>query len=167
MRIVTERFVLRPLQVSDVGERYLSWMRDADALKFITAAARIEKLADLAEYVRQRVGREDVLFLGIFEHDSHLHIGNIKYEPLDSAKGEATMGILIGDANYRGKGVTGEVIKASGEWLKANRGVRRILLGVSSDNAAAMRAYEKVGFVPLNPPSDYAPGAGWTMVWFP
>lgn len=165
VRIVTERFVLRPLQLSDVGERYLSWMRDVDALKFIAAAARTEKLADLNEYVREKVDRDDVLFLGIFEQGSDLHIGNIKYEPLDSAKGEATMGILIGDASYRGKGVTGEVIKASSEWLKSNRGVRRILLGVSSDNEAAMRAYEKVGFVSLDPLSDHASALGRMMVW--
>jgi [ribosomal protein S5]-alanine N-acetyltransferase len=166
VHIVTERFILRPLRVSDVGERYLGWLRDADALKFITAAARTEKLADLTEYVRLRVDREDVLFLGIFEKDSGLHIGNIKYEPLDPVGGEATMGILIGDAGYRGKGVTGEVIKASGEWLKIHRGVRSIMLGVSSDNSAAVRAYEKVGFVALDSSADRVPGAR-KMVWSP
>ena len=146
VRIDTERFLLRELSEGDVTERYLSWLDDASTKKYITYAEKEKSLSDLMQYVRDRVGREDILFLGIFDRDTGLHIGNIKYEPVNVEKGYATMGLMIGDPAYRGKGVAAEVLTASARWLRMNRKTRQIVLGVSSDNAAAIRAYERAGF---------------------
>jgi RimJ/RimL family protein N-acetyltransferase len=76
------------------------------------------------------------------------------------------MGMLIGEPDYRGKGVAAEVLLASARWLTSHRKIKQIVLGVSKDNAAAIRAYEKVGFVQAateiipDVPSD-----AMTMVW--
>lgn len=161
VEIVTERFLLRPLAEHDVSQRYLGWLSDLEARKFITAAAATtQKLSDLRQYVLERIGRNDILFLGIFEKANGLHIGNIKYEPVNSVLGYAIMGILIGDSAYRGKGVTAEVLKASGKWLKENRKISQILLGVSKANHAAIRAYEKTGFVEADTPHIQKPMPG-------
>jgi ribosomal-protein-alanine N-acetyltransferase len=57
------------------------------------------------------------------------------------------MGILIGNKEYRGKGVTPEVLNATANWLKQHKHIRQIVLGVAANNHAAIRAYEKVGFI--------------------
>jgi RimJ/RimL family protein N-acetyltransferase len=147
LSLETARFELRELTLADATERYLSWLSDDQARKYITAAAATKGLADLRDYIGERIGREDVLFLGIFDRDTHAHIGNIKYEPIDAAQRCATMGILIGDPAYRGRGVTPEVLEASARWLQSRRGIEQILLGVDRENVGAIRAYEKVGFV--------------------
>lgn len=166
IEIPTVRFILRELAETDVTERYLSWLGDADAQHFITAAAQTRNLADLRLYVRDRVGRDSVLFLGIFDRVTGAHIGNIKYEPVDSRAGYAIMGILIGDPAFRGKGVTPEVLRSSGEWLRSQRNIRQIALGVSRDNPAAIRAYEKVGFVETDTPYiSKTSDSVLTMVW--
>lgn len=166
VEISSERFLLRELVEEDVTERYLGWLRDVDAKKHITAAAHTEGLSDLMQYVRDRIGRDDILFLGIFEKTNGLHIGNIKYEPVNSALGYAIMGILIGDPAYRGKGVATEALNASALWLKGHRNIRQILLGVSKDNPAAVRSYEKTGFVVADTPHIQKPVPGIiTMVW--
>src|SRR5688500_17313492 len=146
-QLATERFLLRPLTAQDVSERYLGWLRDADARKYIVAAGETRTLEDLRQYVRERENRDDVLFLGIFDRSTGLHIGNIKYEPVSSELGYAIMGVLIGEPAYRGKGVTTEVLRATAAWLNAWKGITQIALGVDEANAAAIRAYEKVGFV--------------------
>ncbi len=153
VRISTERFLLRELTEGDVTQRYLSWLSDVATQRFIVAAAKTKRLSDLKQYVQERIGREDVLFLGIFEKATGVHVGNIKYEPVDSASGYAVMGILIGDPISRGKGVAGEAVRASALWLKAHRQIRWILLGVNPNNTAAIKAYQKVGFV--QSPSAY------------
>ena len=163
VEILSERFLLRPLTEQDVSERYLNWLCDPGAKRFITAAADTQGLSDLREYISFRTGRDDILFLGIFERATGLHIGNIKYEPVYSALGYAIMGILIGDTQYRGKGVTAEVLTSSAQWLKRHRNIKQILLGVSKDNAAAVRAYENVGFVFSK--SQFLPDHPSTMVW--
>lgn len=166
VEIFSGRFLLRELTEEDISERYLSWLGDAEAKKFITFAAKTKSLSDLKQYVRDRIGRDDILFLGIFEKTTGLHIGNIKYEPVNSYLGYAIMGLLIGDANYHGKSVAVEVLVASAQWLKANRNINQIVLGVGIDNNRAIRAYEKAGFVKTD--TDFIqhvlPGA-MTMVW--
>lgn len=166
MEIATERFVLRPLTENDATERYLSWLQDSDALKFISSAAHTQRLSDLQQYVRERAAREDVLFLGIFDQQTRQHVGNIKYEPVDSVRGYAIMGILIGDPVYRGRGVTSEVLTATAKWLKVHRKIQSIVLGVSKDNYAAIKAYERVGFVVAETPYLTVPiDRVYSMVW--
>jgi ribosomal-protein-alanine N-acetyltransferase len=166
IRIDTARFLLRSIAERDITDRYLDWLSDHDAKRFITAAKETRKLADLRQYVLERVRRNDVLFLGIFEKNSGLHIGNIKYEPVDSVQGYAVMGVLIGDPAYRGKGVTIEVLNASAQWLKMHRSIKQIVLGVGKVNFAAVRSYEKAGFVIAETPyiQNNTP-ENMTMVW--
>lgn len=158
--IETSRFFLRELTVDDVSPRYLGWLGDSAAKKWIVTAESTRGLADLREYVRQRVGREDVLFLGIFAKDGDLHIGNIKYEPLLQDEGRAELGVLIGDPEFRGKHVFAEVLAASAAWLKLHRRIHRIFLGVERENLAAVNAYRNAGFVEEpSLPQAHAPGA--------
>ncbi len=143
--ITTSRFLLRPLKVSDVSERYLSWLSDGVVQSFIITAHDNENIEQLRNYVAQRANRRDVLFLGIFTHSGE-HIGNIKYEPIDPQSGSAVMGILIGETSWRGVGVSGEVITASALWLRDNYRIDSIVLGVDRNNIQAIRAYRKIGF---------------------
>lgn len=170
--ITTERFILRELTVDDVSPRYLAWFGDSDAVKNIVVADRMAALEDLRDYIRARAGRDDVLFLGIFDAATGVHLGNIKYEPVNSAAGWAIMGVLIGERAYRGKGVTPEALAASARWLQAHCGIRQVLLRVYAENTAAVRSYEKAGFVveytpcigEAFPGTDNYPGT-LTMVW--
>lgn len=145
--IETDRFLLRELTVDDVSTRYLGWLSDSEAKKWIVTAESTRGLADLREYVLQRAGREDVFFLGIFLKSDKLHIGNIKYEPVLSDEGRAELGILIGDPAFRGKRVFAEVLAASANWLKLHRGIHHICLGVERENLPAVNAYQNAGFV--------------------
>jgi [ribosomal protein S5]-alanine N-acetyltransferase len=78
------------------------------------------------------------------------------------------VGILIGDPAFRGRGVTSEVLAAAGNWLRSRYDIRHIALGVSRDNRAAVRAYEKVGFVVSESPYiPDPPSSSITMVWEP
>lgn len=143
----TERFRLRRLTASDATARYLGWLADKDARRYIQAASATCSLDNLRDYITERTAKTDVLFLGIFERSSGAHIGNIKYEPIDLTRSCAEMGILVGEPEWRGRGVAREVILASARWLKTHRGISRIHLGVEADNDAALSAYILTGFV--------------------
>jgi len=106
------------------------------------------------------------IFLGIFEKKSGFHIGNVKYDPLNSGLRYAIIGMLIGEPSWRGKVVAAEVLLASGDWLRQYRNIRQVLLGVSCDNIAAIKAYNKVGFVEES--TEFIPpplNGNITMVW--
>ena len=146
MIINTERFQLKSLTTKDVTEKYLSWFSESqEVIQYISFAQKKVNINDLIQYVKDRESREDILFLAIFT-DSGQHIGNIKYEPINLKDKSATMGILIGDKEWRGKGVATEVIKDSSKYLKENYEITFIDLGVNKDNIAAVSAYKKMKF---------------------
>ena len=164
--IQTERFLLKTLTEEDVSDRYLGWLNNEGVRSFITAAKRTSTIISLREYVRIQSALPDTLFLGIFCKDNNLHVGNIKYQPVDSQKGYAVMGILIGDPAYRGLGVASEAIKESAIWLKRHRNINQIVLGVDKNNEAAIRAYKKAGFqIAPTPHIPTCSDSALTMVW--
>ena len=134
------------MTVDDATEEYLSWFSSSEEVgEYITYAKTNADINKLRHYVKEREDRKDVLFLGIFT-DSGQHIGNIKYEPINLKDKSATMGILIGDKEWRGKGVATEVIRGSVKYLKENYRIKYIDLGVDKDNIAAVSAYKKSKF---------------------
>ena len=143
----TDRFYLRPLLKSDVSSRYLSWMNDVIIKKYIVSANKKNNIETLKQFVNEKINKSDCLFLGIFSNENDLHIGNIKYEPINFDDGIATMGIMIGDVNWRGKNVFSEVLLTSSKWLKSEFNISNIQLGVEEDNINAIRAYKKLGFI--------------------
>ena len=147
MQIETRRFILRKLSVDDVTDRYLSWLRGASIQPWIVTALDIHNLEDLRIYVRDRCNKENIIFLGIFLKKDNLHIGNLKFEPIIVGEGRAELGILIGDPNFRGKGVFPEVLEASVNWLRLNLKIRQISLGVACENLMAVKAYKNAGFI--------------------
>jgi len=145
--INSERFLIRPLKPEDVTQTYLGWFNDDIVKRYITAASSTQSIHSLREFVAARMSRKDVLFFGIFVIKSGVHIGNIKFEPINVETKSAVMGILIGDKSWRARGVSPEVLGACINWLYLNRGIETVILGVDKANSAAIRAYKKAGFV--------------------
>ena len=144
--ISTTRFILKPLIADDISDEYVSWFVDDDVKKHIHFAQNNVSLLDLELYVRQREEKNYVLLLGIYVKETLLHIGNIKFEPIDHVDKTAVMGILIGDKDWRGKGVAKEVIDASADWINYEFKIKKILLVLNIENSAAINAYKKCGF---------------------
>ena len=142
--IKTKRFLLRPLITNDVSNNYLSWLNKEES-PYIEYVRNHSSMEELKAYVSERENRQNVLFLGIFTKKKQ-HIGNIKYEPIDYKGKTAGMGILIGDSDWRGKGVAIEVIKASAHYLAERYGVTTIFLGVNPNHQVAVSVYKKIGF---------------------
>jgi aryl-alcohol dehydrogenase-like predicted oxidoreductase/RimJ/RimL family protein N-acetyltransferase len=145
LMIGTKRFILKPLSVDHATERYAEWLTDPDSKRYIVTASD-NSLSYLRNYIKERSERADVLFLGIFVRETNDHIGNIKFEPINTLQKSAVCGILIGEMNWRGKGVAREVIRAACQRLLEEKGVTKYFLGVDPHNTAAVRAYKKIGF---------------------
>lgn len=146
-RIETARLMLRPLSTDDATERYGAWLDSTEARRFVLTSGAPHDVKSLRAYIAGKQSADDVLFLGIFDRVGGEHIGNIKFEPVNPVAGFAVMGILIGEASWRGQGVAAEAISASARWLHEALGIRTIFLGVDPANEGAVRAYRKGGFV--------------------
>lgn len=152
IKINTNNYYLRELTIEDASEKYLNWLNERQAERWLVTAKNTKVLTDLEDYISKKNSKSEVCLLGIFEKNNGEHIGNIKYEPINENLGYAVMGILIGDPLYRGKGVFGEIFKASANWLRKYHKIKQIVLGVENDNVSAIRAYTKIGFIEYTTP---------------
>ena len=143
-KIEGNRIYLRKLNEDDATQRYCDWLNDPEVNKYIET--KRTSISELKQYIEKKNENPNCLFLGIFLKNNNRHIGNIKLEPIDFKKRNATLGILIGDKDYWGMGIGTEATKLLVDYAFKNLNLKEINLGVISENKAAIRAYKKVGF---------------------
>ncbi len=143
--IETPRFYLEPLFSQHLSQKYVDWMNDKQVNQFLESGGNytLDMLRDFLTDVSNR----DMCFWAINDKLNNQHIGNIKIDPINFKHGWGEYGILIGDKSYWGKGVGFEVSKAVIEFcFEGNLKLRKINLGVRTENISAIALYKKLGF---------------------
>jgi|TARA_Y100000310_G_C20416415_1_gene684546 RimJ/RimL family protein N-acetyltransferase len=135
---------LRTLSEEHATEKYAGWLNDPEVNKYLET--RQVTVDELKSYIAEKNTSSNALLFGIFWKEDDTHIGNLKLEPIDHEKSKATLGILIGDKDYWGKGVATEATNLITQYAFTTLGLKEVNLGVISDNRAAIRVYEKCGF---------------------
>lgn len=144
MRINGRKIYLKTLTEKNATEEYCRWLNDPEVNKYLET--RRATISELKKYIEEKNRNPNCLFLGIFYKKNNKHIGNIKLEPIDVRNHRATLGILIGDKNYWGKGIGTEAIKLLIDYAFNKLNLKEINLGVISDNKRAIRVFKKIGF---------------------
>jgi len=80
------------------------------------------------------------------DDDSGHHIGNVMYYNIDERKGEAELGITIGDKRYWNQGYGTDIVQTFLHFLFTQANMRRIYLNTLDWNVRAQRAFGKAGF---------------------
>jgi RimJ/RimL family protein N-acetyltransferase len=75
------------------------------------------------------------------------HIGNCSYYNIDNYKGEAELGIMIGDRDYWAKGYGTDVVTTLLDYIFRQTELKRVYLKTLNWNARAQRCFEKCGFL--------------------
>ena len=139
-----KRIYLRELEEEDASQEYCNWINNPTVNKYLET--RKTTIEELKKYIREKKENENCLFWGIFIKATDKHIGNVKLEPIDWKKKNATIGLLIGDKGYWGQGLCVDVektlIKNAFKKLKINK----IDGGVISDNRGALVCALQAGF---------------------
>lgn len=135
---------LRMLDQSDASPAYASWLNDPVVNQYLET--RSVTLKDLRDFIESKNTSPTALLLGIFCEKTGRHIGNVKLEPINQQKKTATMGLLIGDKAYWGKGIGTEVVNLVTDYAFDVLGIKEMNLGVIPENRPAIRVYEKCGF---------------------
>lgn len=142
--IYGDRIDLKILEEEDASEEYCGWLNDAEVTKYLET--KKATLSEIQKYIHDKLESEKSLFFGIFWKENNQLIGTIKLEPIDFEQGFATMGIMIGNKNYWGRGIATEALRMITEYVFKELGLPEVNLGVVSENKAAIRAYEKCGY---------------------
>jgi len=146
--ITSKRVRLRKKKLSDARNDY-NWHTDTELVKLDAAPQlTISYTQYLISYVSE---------LHLLPPTSHRfaidtldgrHIGNCTYYNVNDTRGEAEVGIMIGDRNYWGKGYGTEIIRTLVNHIFSKTSLNRLYLKTLDWNKRAQQCFAKCGFRP-------------------
>ena len=140
------KVVIREKRIEDVADDY-AWRTDEELSRLDATQPLRMSFSDFA-----RFSREEIVFnspaskrLAIDTLDG-LHIGNCMYYDINLRRGEAELGIMIGNRDYWGMGYGTDSVDALLTHIFTTTDLGRIYLHTLDWNLRAQRAFSKSGF---------------------
>jgi RimJ/RimL family protein N-acetyltransferase len=141
-----DRVYLRAVEREDLA-RCHRWIND-ESLTATLAQRYPVSLAQESDWIERAARGQDPskLPLAICLAKDDRHIGNCGLEAIDRDNRTATLGIFIGEADCRGKGLGEDAVRALCRYAFDELDLRKIRLDVSVLNPGAEKTYVRVGF---------------------
>lgn len=137
-----DRIYLSPRNSEDI-EKFTEWLNDFQVTDYTGRSANILTLEEEKEYL---TNSKEKYVTVIVTKDEDKMIGTVGIEKVDFISRTGTLGIFIGEKNYRNKGYGTEAIKLIIEFAFQYLNLNNIMLEVMSYNERAIKCYEKCGF---------------------
>ncbi len=144
--LIGEQVYLRPLRREDLDGKYLAWLNDPEVNRYLETGIFPQSKEQLERFYEAMIKAADQVMLAIVDKETEQHIGNVKLGPISWVHRKASLGILIGEKDFWGKGVGQEVTRLIVEYGFNRLNLHRINLGVYAEHQAAIHVYEKIGF---------------------
>lgn len=130
---------------------YYKWLGDIDVVRYI---GRDELLAGIPfseaeDYVKQLWANEYCSFLAVHDNESGRFIGTAKVNFITERgrrHGIADMGIMLGDRNFWGRGMSTDILRAISVYAFDTLQARRLSAGAYSLNVAVVKAFLRIGY---------------------
>lgn len=143
-----KRIILRPITIDDV-DLCTKWTQDIDVVKHV-----IQETKTYEEELEWLKGLEDtptehVFVIIVEETDTPIGtcaVHEVSKDELTADQEGMSVGIMIGEKDFWGKGYGSEAIDLVTEYAHTKLGAQRVWLTVDTVHDRAIRAYEKVGF---------------------
>lgn len=137
-------YFVRTVRRKDASERWATWLSDPEAAYMLnTKSANLTK-DDVEKYVK-RFDQRSHLLLGVFEKASGLHIGITRLD-IDYASGIALLNILIGDKEYRHKGVASTIAIPCIDYFFKNPRLNAVKANVLARNKIVLQFMQAIGW---------------------
>jgi len=141
-----EQIYLRALREEDVSEEYASWLNDKLINQYLENRYTTHSKESCMEFVKSVSEDQSSILFGIFCNIREFHIGNIKIGPINRLYSRATIGLLIGNRDYWGKGIAAEAICLVSNYAFNKLGLHKLDAGCYSSNVGSKKAFLKAGY---------------------
>ncbi len=146
--ILGNKVRLRYKKLTDARNDY-AWQTDPELSQLDAVAPLTTAFPQyLSDYARELRYPSSTRRLLAVETMDGKHIGNCVYYGIDETKGEAELGIMIGNRDYWDKGYGTDAVTTLVSHIFGQTGLSRIYLKTLDDNYRARKCFEKCGFVP-------------------
>lgn len=148
--ILGKKVILRNKKLADASDDY-RWQTNPELARLDAASPLTTSFQQyLSNYDREL--RYSSLMQRSFAVDAinGKHIGNCGYYNIDEMKGEAELGIMIGDCDYWDKGYGIDVVTTLVSHVFRQTDIKRIYLKTLDSNTRAQKCFKKCGFTPYD-----------------
>lgn len=142
-KLIGDRIYLSPRNSEDV-EIFTEWLNDFETTDYVGRSGILTSLESERKYLDENNSPEATFVIVTLDEDKM--IGTVSLENVDWLNRTATLGIFIGDKNYRSKGYGAEAIKLILEYGFKYMNLYNIKLDLMEFNSRALKCYEKCGF---------------------
>ena len=145
--IYGERVRLRAIEREDIP-RFVRWFNDPEVRRYLSMYEPMSRAQEERWFESHLSRRDDIILaIEVREGGSWGHIGNVGLHRIDWKNRVATLGIVIGEKEYWGKGYGTEAVRTMLRYAFHELGLNRVELETYSFNPRAQRCYQKAGFV--------------------
>ena len=142
-KLIGERIYLSPRNSEDV-EQFTEWLNDFEITDYLGRSGMLTSLESEREYLESNTNSCASFVIVTLENDKM--IGTVSLERIDNINRTATLGIFIGDKEYRNDGYGTEAIKMVLDYGFNYMNLQNINLNLMSFNERALKCYKKCGF---------------------
>ena len=142
-KLVGDRLYLSPRSTED-AEIFTEWLNDFETTDYLGRSGMLVTLEGEKKYLEENANPEAGFVIVTLEDDKM--IGTVSLESINNIHRTATLGVFIGDKDYRNKGYGTEAIKLILEYGFKYMNLNNIKLDVFEFNNRALKCYEKCGF---------------------
>ncbi|MCR5146805.1 MAG: GNAT family N-acetyltransferase [Clostridia bacterium] len=142
-KILGDRIYLSPRNSQDY-EIFAEWLNDPQVADYIGRSGMLMTNEGEKEFLEQNNNPEATF--AIIDLETDKMVGTVSIESINHLNRCGTLGIFIGDKDYRDKGYGTEAIKLILEYGFKYLNLKNINLDLVSANARAYRCYQKCGF---------------------
>ena len=143
-----KRVKLRGKRLADAADDY-AWLTDAELAELDAASPSTTTFPQyLAAYTSDLRYPPTIRHQFAIETREGRHIGNCTYYGIDNEKGQAELGIMIGDRDYWDQGYGTEAVSALLEYVFGKTKLNRLYLKTLVTNKRAQKCFSRCGFTP-------------------
>ena len=142
-KLVGDRIYLSPRNIQDI-EKFTEWLNDFETTDYIGRSADLVSLKAEEKWLEDNaIGEASFVIVTLEENKI---IGTISIEKINHLHRTGTLGIFIGDKDYRENGYGTEAIRLILEYGFRYLNLNNIDLRVMDFNERAIKCYKKCGF---------------------
>ncbi len=136
---------LRPIRPDDT-DWVIAWRNSEHVRNNFLYQEQITA-SDHEKWMREMVGTGKVVQWIIYVSDGDMPIGSVYLRDIDKENRKCEFGIFIGDKVDCGRGYGTEACNLATKYAFETLGLSKVYLRLKSENIAAMKVYERAGYV--------------------
>lgn len=137
-------YLIRTATTDDASDRWAAWMGDPEVANMLNAPLRAMSRGEIVAYIKTFDQRTRLLW-GIFDKSTGLQIGFFTVSA-DFDRSQGIVNLLIGEAEYRSRGVLSEIRRHFAEYFFETLGLKTMMATALAHNEIIINTLIKAGW---------------------